>query len=405
MFGNAKYRIYGTALLAVVAVFVSLCVAVYSKAFTASVPVQVRADRAGLQMYEGNRVQMRGVDVGEVSAVDMTDDGSGANVTLAMNPEMLSQVPANATVSLDQLTGFGAKTVNLGEPQQPSTESLQPGATIAADRVTVEVNNLFDQLTDVLETAQPAKVNAILGGVAETLDGRGEKIGQTVDVVTAYLQKINGDLPGLRENFTKGAEVANLYADVTPNLGGILDNVQTTSRTLVERRAQLTATLEEVKRLSGSGEEFFAQNGDTIVSLADALLPTTRLLNEYSPMFTCFVQGMAEADRRLLQSWGNTVTGLHGLTTFVPGVSPYKNPENLPEIGADNGPDCYGLPNMDGHTVPESLLKPMDKGYPGDPFERTNRVGDPPLDAQLFGPRPAPGAPQAQVPTEGGEGE
>lgn len=59
-----KYRIYALILISIIVGFFTLCGAAYAKAFTPYEEISLRADRTGLQMYPGNRVQMRGVDVG-----------------------------------------------------------------------------------------------------------------------------------------------------------------------------------------------------------------------------------------------------------------------------------------------------------------------------------------------------
>jgi hypothetical protein len=41
-------------------------------------------------------------------------------------------------------------------------------------------------------------------------------------------------------------------------------------------------------------------------------------------------------------------------------------------------------------------VKFMDHGFKKDPYENTLKVGQPPIDAQLFGPKATTGAAQAQ---------
>lgn len=76
--------------------------------------------------------------------------------------------------------------------------------------------------------------------------------------------------------------------------------------------------------------------------------------------------------------------GFVGLVTLEPGDTPYTSP---PVVGADNGPDCHGMPDLDGSVFPESLMKNVDKGgEPNPDGDNTLRIGDPPLVTQLFGP-------------------
>jgi phospholipid/cholesterol/gamma-HCH transport system substrate-binding protein len=387
---SIKLKVYALILLGVIGGFTALCVAVYNKAFTPTVPVYVRADRTGLQMYPGNRVQLLGVDVGEVGNVTLDDGGTSVLITLDMDPDTLERIPADAGVQLNQLTAFGAKTVGITVPERPSGVTLAANDTLMTDRVTVEVNTLFDHLDEVLTTLEPDKVSAFLGNMAQSLNGRGEQIGETAEELEAYLRRFNENLPDLQRTLQSGADLTNLYADIAPDLTTLLDNAAFTSRTIVDQQAQLDSFLYSVSRLSGVGADFFRQNGDDLEEVVRTGLPTTDLLREYSPVFSCFIQGMDEGRKRLEKTQGDTVPGLVGNTTFEPGDRAYDSP---PVVAATGGPNCNGLPSVDGLSTPDALLRNVDEGgepnpYPGD---NTLRIGDPPLVAQLFGPLAAQG--------------
>ncbi len=387
MSDRVKLRLYALILIAIVGGFGVLCAAAYQQAFTDTVDVTLRADRTGLQMYRGNRVQLRGVDVGRVGSMALTEDGRGVLITLKMEPGKMKDIPANVGVQLNQLTAFGAKSVALTYPEHPATRTLQAGDQLGGNRVAVEVNTLFDHVQRILDTASPAKVSAVLGNLAGALQGRGDELGQTGAELAVYLSKFNENLPQLQSDFSKTADVANLYADIAPDLSHILESVTVTSRTLVEQQAQLDSFLFQVTRTGNQGGVFFGQNADALVSVVQNALPTTALLKRYSPEFACLLQGIDKADKQMLATQGK-VPGITGLVEFEPGDVMYKNPQNLPNISADIGPKCYGLPHYDGRVVPTEATKDFDKGGEANPYPGDNRlrVGDPPLVVELFGP-------------------
>ncbi len=387
MFGRVRLRLYALILIAVVSGFGALCIAAYRQAFISTVDVTLRADRTGLQMYRGNRVQLRGVDVGRVGSMTRTEDGRSVLITLKMDPDKMKDIPANVGVQLNQLTAFGAKSVELTYPEHPTTRTLQAGDQVGGDRVAVEVNTLFDHLQRILDTASPAKVSAVLGNLAGALQGRGDELGQTGADLAAYLNKFNENLPQLQNDFSRTADVANLYADIAPDLSHILESVTVTSRTLVEQQAQLDSFLFQVSKTGNQGGVFFGQNADALVSVVQNALPTTALLKRYSPEFACLLQGIDKADKQMIATQGK-VPGITGLVAIEPGDVTYKNPRNLPSMSADIGPQCYGLPNYDGRVVPAEATKDFDKGGEANPYPGDNRLrmGDPPLVVQLFGP-------------------
>lgn len=379
---------YALVLIGIVGGFVALCVGAANEAFTPYARVMLSADRAGLQMFSGNRVQMRGVDVGKVESVALAEDGESVDIALDIDPSLLGMIPANVGVTLNQLTAFGQKSVALVEPTQPAVRTLAAGDLLSTGRVSVEVDNLFENLTTVLDTAQPAKVNAVLGSMAQALDGRGEELGDTAVRLADYLRKFNETLPTLERDFAKGADTANVYADIAPDLGEVLSNFSTTSRTIVEQQAQVDGFLYQVTRAARIGQDFFAVNGDGLIETVRTALPTTDLLQEYSPMFACFLQGVDHSNRRAEKFFGGEgqVAAISGNVAFEPGEEVYRNPTDLPEIDNARGPDCYGLPDLDGRAVPNSAVDAQTPPAGTNEQRESLRVGDPPLVVQLFGP-------------------
>lgn len=383
-----RYRVSALVLLAIIAGIAILTVAMYQNAFVSTAQVTIKADRAGLQMRKGTVVKLRGVDVGKIDSAHPNADGT-VDVIVAMKPDKLDQVPSNVGVSLEQLTAFGNKHVALTMPQKPSSQHLAEGSVLNADHVSVEVNTVFERLDKVLDRLEPAKVSAMLGAIAETVRGRGADIGETIDVTEAYLRKINRDLPQLARDFDKGAQVLDVYAAATPDLMKLLDNGAHIAETIVAERANLRRLLHGLGEMSVTGERFLAENGDKLVDVLASAVSTTELLKKYAPGLTCFLQGMDKGNRLLEKNFGGKVPGVTAIVFLLQGNEPYRNPENLPVMGADNGPNCHGLPGYDGSYIPDSLMVPFDKGgepNPPGPDEDKVRFSEEPLVVQLFGP-------------------
>lgn len=393
-----KHKIYALILIVLVSGFVTTCIAVANEAFTPSARVSMVADRAGLQMYPGSRVQMRGVDVGEVESVRLAENSESVNIELSMEPDKLALIPSNVDVALNQLTAFGAKSVALLEPERPSRRALAAGDELGTGPVSVEVNNLFARLNEVLDTAQPAKVNAVLGSMAEAVDGRGEELGDTAVRLRDYLRRFNATLPALQRDFAKGAETAHTYADMAPDLGSLLSNASTTSRTLVEQQAQVDSFLFQITKVSDNANSFLGENGDALMTTARTALPTTGLLKEYSPMLPCFLKGMDLSNRRAEKFFGGDgqVAAINGNVAFEPGEEVYKYPADLPQVDQSSGPNCHGLPDLNGAPVPDSAVDVQTPPSGTDEQRDTVRLGDPPLVVQLFGP--LAGAPLTTAP-------
>src|SRR5438067_1286392 len=101
------YKIYGAALLAVIAGIVTLSLLLFNEAFTPVDHVRVHVARAALQLLPGSDVKVRGIIVGSVDRI--TSTGDGADLELAINPSKAHLLPQNVTVRMLPKTLFGEK--------------------------------------------------------------------------------------------------------------------------------------------------------------------------------------------------------------------------------------------------------------------------------------------------------
>ena len=336
-------------LLVMVAAFLLVTIGIYNGTFRSYVPVTLTSDRSGLVMETGAKVKLRGVEVGRVSTI--TGGDARASLELALYPDQIQFIPANVGAQIQATTAFGAKFVDLVYPPDPSPDRLAAGAVLRSTNVSTEVNTIFGNLSELLQMVDPAKLNAVLTAVADGVRGKGERMGQAAEDLNTVLTALNERNETIREDWRLFKNFNDTYAAVASDIITILDGASTTSATLVNRSSELDALLLNTIGLSRSGTELLASSKDSFVDLVEVLEPTTGLLHEYSPVYTCFLQGATWfLDNGGFDVWG----GANGRSIQLDvgllfGNDPYKYPENLPIIAAKGGPGgrpgCGSLPD------------------------------------------------------------
>ncbi|WP_082933154.1 MCE family protein [Mycolicibacterium elephantis] len=355
----------GLVSIVVAAVVVVLAANLFRGGFTDSVPVTVLTQRAGLVMNPDAKVKVRGVQVGTVAVIEELPGGAAA-IHLDMDPSRLEAIPANALVDIASPTVFGAKQVQFVFPDDPSEESLQAGQVVDARHVVVEVNTVFEQLTSVLSQVEPAKLNATLAAIASAVSGRGEKFGQMLSDLDAYLAGLEGSLPALQADLQAAPGVLRAYADATPEFVTIADNATRISDSIVEEQPNLDAALVSVTGLADIGNQVLGENRNALTDVLRLLVPTTDLLNEYNQALWCGLAGMVEATRRPPMKQPGVVV----LAGFLWAQERYRYPQDLPKAGAEGGPQCTGLPKPPFEAVPPYVVadtgtNPWRRTYPG----------------------------------------
>ncbi|MEU0004333.1 MCE family protein [Streptomyces sp. NPDC006314] len=339
---KTRLRLYGIAFIAVLALLLSLAVAVYRQAFTSVVRITLEADTLGNQLDPRADVKLRGLLVGEVRAVHA--DGTKATLDIALKPAHASSIPSDVHARLLPKTLFGEKYVDLVPPAHSSARPIRAGDVITQDRtkVGIELQQLMNDLLPLLRTVRPGELNAALSAFATALEGRGDRIGDNLTRVEGYLRHLNPHLPSLKEDISRFADVAEVYGNAAPDLMRILRNTVTTSRTIVEKKDQLAAALRATASVAGTADDFLAENGDRLITLGRVSRPTLELFARYSPEYPCLFQGLVRQEKASEEAFRG---GEMRITLEVVRQQGAYQPGEEPVYAERSGPNCRGLPH------------------------------------------------------------
>lgn len=383
--------IAGLATVLAILSIVAVAVALFTGSLTATVPVTVISERAGLVMNPDAKVKMHGVQVGTVESIEELPGGKAA-LHLAMNPDQLKLIPSNVDVDITSSTVFGAKFVQFVAPGAPSDEAMRPGQVLDTQRVTVEVNTVFQQLVAVFSKIDPAKLNETLGAIAKAFDGRSEDFGQTLSNFDAFLTKIEPSLPNLSHDLETTPAVVGAYADAAPDLITTASAASRVSQTIVDEQQNLDAFLVSITGLADIGNDVVGTNRQPLSDVLRILIPTTDLLNQYHDALNCALGGL------LVLAKGPPLPdpGVVVSSSLTFGMERYRYPSNLPKVAATGGPQCQMLPKVPYEQNPPFVVTDVGANPTqyGNQNILRNRNG---LKEILFGPLDGPPRNSAQV--------
>ncbi|MET0898630.1 MAG: MCE family protein [Mycobacterium sp.] len=341
---RSHVRIAAAILAAIVLAAVTFTYLGYTSAFTSTDEVTVLSPRAGLVMEQDAKVKYRGIQIGKVKSIEYA--GEQAKLTLSVDSQELPYIPANAVVRIAGNTVFGAKSVEFVPPESPLGTALRPGATVEASSVQLEVNTLFQSLTDLLHKIDPVNLNATMTALGDGLRGNGDDLGDTMSGLNTYLAQINPKLPTVQRDLQQTAQVAGIYADAAPDLVTVLNNVPALSETIVDQQDNLNATLLAATGLANNGYDTLAPAAQDYIAAINRARAPLKVIGEYSPIIGCVLEGTGVAVDTFAPVLGGTRPGLFTSSSFIPGAPAYTYPESLPIVNASGGPNCRGLPNM-----------------------------------------------------------
>jgi phospholipid/cholesterol/gamma-HCH transport system substrate-binding protein len=379
-----------TSLALEVAILVAIVVMVFLQFrgyFTPSTDLTLMADRSGLAMDSGSKVTYNGVEIGRVGKVDAVDVGgaSKAKLTLKVNPKYISLIPANVDADVKATTVFGLKYVAFSSPKHPAPQRITSSTVIYVSSVTTEFNTLFETVVSVAQQVDPIKLNQTLAATADALSGLGDRFGQAVVNGNDILADLNPQMPQIRYDNQKLADLADVYADASPDLWSGLEHAVTTARTLNDQQANLDQTLMASIGFGNTGGDIFERGGPYLVRGTADLIPTSALLDEYSPAIYCTFHNDAVAQPRVAASVGGNGYSINLSNELVGAPNPWVYPDNLPRVNAKGGPEgrpgCWQPITRDLWPAPYLV---MDTGASLAPFNHFG-LGQPLLIEYIWG--------------------
>jgi phospholipid/cholesterol/gamma-HCH transport system substrate-binding protein len=304
-------------------------------------PLTMMSSRAGLSMDPGAKVTYNGVEIGRVGAVDevTVGDKPQAKITLEVNKKYLDLIPKNVDAKISATTVFGNKYISFSSPKDPSPQRITSSDVIDATHVTTEFNTLFETITSVSEKVDPIKLNQTLSATAQALQGLGDRFGQSIIHGNEILGDLNPKMPQIRRDNQLLADLGDTYANAAPDLFDGLENAVTTARTLNENQGNIDEALMASIGFGNAGGEVFEKGGPYLVRGAQDLIPTSQLLDQYSPALFCAIRNYHDVEPKFASVLGGNGYSLNTHSLVLGASNAYVYPDNLPRVNAHGGPE------------------------------------------------------------------
>jgi phospholipid/cholesterol/gamma-HCH transport system substrate-binding protein len=335
------YKVAGLVLLLITAVVVALVWTQFRGGFSDPEKLTLISSRSGLSMDPGSKVTFNGVEIGRVDSVSAINQNGEprAEVTLNVDKQFTNLIPSNVDAQIKATTVFGNKYIAFSSPAKPSKERVTSSTPIQVSGVTTEFNTLFETLVSVTQKVDPIKLNQTLTATAQALGGLGNRFGQSIENGNAILADVNPLMPRIRQDNQRLADLAGIYADASPDLFDGLRNAVTTAKTLNEMQGTIDQALMAAVGFGNTGGEVFEKSAPYLVRVAADLVPTSALLDEYSPMLFCMIRNYHDVEPKIASSLGGNGYSLRTHSEVLGAPNPYVYPDNLPRVNAHGGPE------------------------------------------------------------------
>ena len=274
-----RRRMQGLAFLVVLALLLGLSVALYKKAFTDVAMVTLETDTAGSQLQEASDVKVRGVIVGEVGEITLTDDLQALAEIKLHEPY---DIPERSQFVITNKTLLGEKQIEVRfDGAVDEGPFVAHGDLIDDPDQVVEFENVLGTLSDLAEAIDPDDLVTVVDDFFGAFDGQGPAIARSIDegsrAAAVFERSLDDQMANNRDLSLVAAELSD-DGDTFNRLGRA--TVQGMP-TLSENQAEIRTLLDELSAFSDELDTTFTLNRrdlDRMIISGDNVI---RLLGRY----------------------------------------------------------------------------------------------------------------------------
>lgn len=243
-----------------------------------------------LDLVPQSNVQVDNVNVGQVTQIALAPDGVTAQVTVSLNGA--TDLPANATGSIEQTSLLGEKYVSLAPPTSGATGKLSAGAEIPVARTTrgVELEQVFGALSLLLNGGGVAQLQTVVRELNSALSGREGDIRSLLEQTNTLIGGLNDQRSEISRALVGLNTLSKTVNTQKANLQLALDDLPAGIQTLNEQRPQLVQLLRQLDQLGVVATNVVNRSRDGLVADLQALAPTLQSLADTGPNLTKSLQ-------------------------------------------------------------------------------------------------------------------
>lgn len=263
----------GLILTLVVATAYLLIGALRVKPFESAYKVTVQLPESG-GLLPNQDVSLRGVRIGSVESLQITDRGVNAIASISSNVK----IPVSSTANVSALSPAGEQFINF-EAQSDAGPYLHDGSFIGLDHTTVPVSlaQLLGDADGMLAQVDPSKIELIKKELSMSKEGPA-KLAAIVDGGTFLISTLDSVLPQTTSIIRNSKVVLTLAADKNSGLAATTVDLDHALAGIARMQGGYRRLTEQTPGALSSVDSLFTDNSDTMVELLGSLATASQLL-------------------------------------------------------------------------------------------------------------------------------
>src|ERR1700730_17358369 len=240
-----------------------------------------------LALYPGDKVQIMGVKVGAIDAIEPAGD----KMKVTFHYDNKYKVPANATASILNPSLVASRNIQLSPPYTGGPV-MDDNASIPIDRTQLprEHDELRDSLNRILTDLGPTKEQPkgpfgdIIESAANGFAGKGQQLNKTLTGLSEALYTLNegrGDFFGVIKSL---ALFVNALYQSDQQFVALNNDLKTFTNAFTNTNNEVATALQDLNQLLTTTRQFIGKNGEVLSHDINSLADVTNAILQPDPL-------------------------------------------------------------------------------------------------------------------------
>ncbi len=231
-------------------------------------------------LYTTANVTYRGTQIGKVTAVEPTENGARAEMSI----DSRYKIPADATANVHSVSAIGEQFLDLVSTGNPG-QFLRDGQTVGSvtdNTVPSEVGPALDAANEGLAVLPKEKIDALLTETAQAVGGLGPALQRLVDSTTNVAQGFKDNLPQVNDIIANSAPILDSQVRSRDDIEQWARNLNIIAAQSAEQDAALRTALQDAPPTLDQVSSVFSDVRDSLPQTLANLEIVIDMLKRYN---------------------------------------------------------------------------------------------------------------------------
>ncbi|KUH76320.1 virulence factor Mce family protein [Mycolicibacterium novocastrense] len=207
-------------------------------------------------LYENANVTYRGVTIGRVESVGLSDDGVVAKMRLNSG----TPVPENVTATVKSVSAVGEQYIDLVPPPDASSATLRDGSNIGVDRTAIgqDIAGLLDEAEKLVTSIGDSRIQELLRETFKAFNGSGPELARMIQSARMLVDEANANYGQVNQLIDQVGPFLDAQIRSGDDIRSLADGLARFTTELANADPQFRSTLQTVPGAAAEANELFS---------------------------------------------------------------------------------------------------------------------------------------------------